>query len=107
MLPGGSAHHPHPTPSHARASSAPRLGSGPSLSLPCELPADPHGGWFPKVQTGRQHRPGQRYLGSIDGLLVGAVSKQGDPELRGDAAKRGDLVGAGAAGVKAPLGGVV
>ena len=64
-------------------------------------------GGFPKCRREGSTDPGQRYLGGIDGLLVGAVAKQGHPELRGDAAKRGDLVGAGAAGVQAPLGGVV
>lgn len=51
--------------------------------------------------------PGQQYLGRIDGLLVGTVTEQRHPELTGDAAKRRDLVGAGATGVQAPLRGVV
>lgn len=57
MLPDGSAYRaPHPTSSPARSSPAP--GSCPaSFSLPCKLPADPHGGWFPTVQMGRRHRP--------------------------------------------------
>lgn len=46
-------------------------------------------------------------LGCIDGLLVGAVTEQGHSELDGDAPKRRDLVGAGAAGEQAPFGGVV
>lgn len=59
------------------------------------------------MQTRRQHRPGQLYLGRIDGLLVGAVAEQGHSELSGDVAKRRDLIGAGATGLQAPLWGVV
>lgn len=51
------------------------------------------------AQTRRQHRPRARYLGCIDGLLVGAVPEQGHPELSGDAPECRDLVGAGATGV--------
>lgn len=56
---------------------------------------------------GTEPEPEQWYLRCIDGLLVGAVAEQGHPELNGDAAKCWDLVGARAAGVQAPLGGVV
>jgi hypothetical protein len=61
--------------------------------------------WCTHVQVRRQHRP--KYLGGIDGLLVGAVPEQGYPEFNGDAAKCGNLVSAGATSVQAALGGVV
>ena len=99
MLPDGSAYRaPHPTSSPARSSPAP--GSCRPLSLfHASSLQTPMAGGFPQCRWEGGTGPGQRYLGGIDGLLVGAVAKQGHPELRGDAAKRGDLVGAGAAGV--------
>lgn len=45
-------------------------------------------------------------LGCIDGLLVGTVPEQGHPELRGDAAKGRNLVGARAPGVQGTFWGV-
>lgn len=63
--------------------------------------------WPATTQLRRQPGPKLRYLGSINGLLVGAVTEQGDPELNGDAAEGRDLVGAGSPGVQAALRGVV
>lgn len=68
-------------------------------------PVATHG--LPQCRQEGSPGPGQQYLGCIDGLLVGAVTEQGHPELSGDAAECRDLVGAGAPGVQDPIGGVM